>query len=420
MLAGLCASVALFAKPESVRSDGPVSLKQLLEARVDAIDSLKASVAFTRRPGKDVTVFSANQKKFAEWLRAVEHDAETADQVQARSALLDKPRASPTRYFLFHGNGGRCRAEEFSGPSLNAPARSLQVFTGNQWQMLTPRSAKYRNPEMTITGDYRATLPAIDVARGVALPVDARLAVHLPVPKEALASGSLSLRDAFDSLFSGGSSREYFEPLASGGPPLPVLELATPEFRDTGRGYYQVRWFFDPRNGYCPVRMECSVLEPHRSSGGTTYLLTEAVDWAKPVDLGNGQRFPCHATIHYGLRDAPVEDGVSSNDWQGRSFEMHNHDFEFSKLSDDAASDGLYAIHPPAGTNVVNEMAGERYLVGSAGQQLERTALALRSDLGAAVPPNSHWSWRRRIAVTVGLIVAAVAGWLAVRKGYHG
>src|SRR5207244_2564694 len=72
--------------------------------------------------------------------------------------------------------------------------------------------------------------------------------------------------------------------------------------------------------------------------------------------------------------------GTSGQPGPNKAFELKLNRYQFTNVRVNTdVSDALFDFKPPPGTNVLDELRGEAYLVGSAGQELERMAVEERA-----------------------------------------
>jgi hypothetical protein len=136
------------------------------------------------------------------------------------------------------------------------------------------------------------------------------------------------------------------------------------------------------------------------------------MEWSDIVPLDGGVFFPHTCRLkHYRLYAVP-----ETNERLGiqRAYEHVVRTFTFSNVKiNQPLDEQLFVLNPPVGTNVVDEIAGHRYLVGSAGEQLQKTALQLREPAGRE-PPGPRWGTFTVIG-SAGVLVLVLLGVLYAR-----
>ncbi len=404
----------------SIAQEGSLPLFDVLKAQTESVDTFAAQVRFTDMVGKDVAGFSAAQLELARWIR--KHEPNLPAENLEKSALAPDMPSLPPRFFRYYAQRpGKIRIEDY-GEGENAYARepNLQVFVGDRWQHFTPKS-RLRPGEQTtrmsiIPGDWGG-LPGFETARGQALPT-AILQVGAKLSERAKAMGQVSWSEFF--LVASKDRTVARDAVPGGNKPKPRLELMLPPHAKVGRSLYRVRIWFDPDNGYAPLRLECSNLEPAGGKDNWTYLPDLVAEWSDPVRLSNGTMFPraCVLRTYRPFRQ-PVEGVMDSEEWPAQNYELRVHRFQFSDIRVNEPLDAsLFKIVPPTGTHVVDEVSGHHYFVGSTGEQLKKEALAHRAAAMAQTDAAGQTSWWRPALVYGGLALVAVLAALYIRRRY--
>src|SRR5260370_7722959 len=221
----------------------------------------------------------------------------------------------------------------------------------------------------------------LEVARGHAVPSDMTITTALKLSTQAKATAQIPWEEYWELSGRGGTS-ELSEPLPNGKDALPVLQLVSPNWKDWGYGPVRVRVWFDPKQAYLPVRMTIEDDLPD-GQGRHSYYRSRVVEWSKPVTLPNGVVFAAACKIR--IFDRQVQFfGEKQDDFLWKDFEATIWDIQFSEVSfNEALADSHFEFSPPEGTNVIDQVAGYRYSVGSAGAQLGKSAIDFREKSDA-------------------------------------
>jgi hypothetical protein len=152
-----------------------------------------------------------------------------------------------------------------------------------------------------------------------------------------------------------------------------MLELTTTPrrtglLRSPGQPRCRLVIWFDPQHDYCPVRLESDVLQEDEASGTAEYIHWNVVQWTDLTRLPGGFMQPQHCSLHwYSFFRLPRND-ASDGKFPARSYNTKTTDIKLSDIRiNEGLDDSLFAITPPPGTNVRDEVVGYSYIVGNAG-----------------------------------------------------
>jgi len=409
-----CASLAVGGKETS--SD----LIDILKARAGAVESFKADVSVTDMSGNGRQDLAVAMRQFSVWLK-LHHPDWLAKYDRSRSLIEEPSPPNTTAYRYFFQNPGRLRLEIYqtvmgsSAPASPGQLVAIKVYTGDRWQQYVPAAqlSNGKKPDqLDIHAKSRSDIPDVEVARCQGAFLDHRLKRIAKPSREALAFAQVPWPELVR-LMDPRQATVLHEPLPSGGANLPVLQMGTEPWKDTGSAVVRIKIWFDPDHAYMPLRLECLDYILDRLTRKHHYERSFVAEWNDPMLLSSvGLFFPrsCRIARYYGFA-TPV-DGIDSNDWPYRTYEIAAARIVFSDVSlNDSFDRSLFAITPATGTTVTDEVSGYHYVIGSAGEQLRKTALEWRSDL----PPGENsvplW-WRLFWWGLAGVIVCVVLGFL--------
>jgi hypothetical protein len=237
-------------------------------------------------------------------------------------------------------------------------------------------------------------------------------------PEEQISWEDLLARMPLDSAI------ESSEPLPSGGDPLPMLELTTTApreglLRKTGLPRCRLRVWFDPQHDYCPVRFESDILEKNEADATHQYIHWDVIEWSDFRRLPDGIVQPFHCAIHWHTFFGLPRNTGSDDRFPAISYNTKTTDCVLSDVRINEPLDGaLFELAPPRGTHVRDELAGFAYIVGSAGEELEKRALQERerSQLGR---PRAWSSWQWALTVLTSVFVVVALGYGVWRVSAH-
>jgi hypothetical protein len=262
--------------------------------------------------------------------------------------------------------------------------------------------------------------PKTEVARGNAIPLNPQLQKELGIaldatsrfPEQQIAWDELLARLPLDRAVAASA------PLPGDGRTLPMLELtpAPPReglLRKEGTPFCRLRVWFDPEFEYCPVRLESDVLKGDGEQA--QYVHFHIVEWMEPTRLRGGFVQPLRCALHWhSIFSLPRDDGTA--EWfPGKAYNIKTTDVVISDVRiNGPLDDAAFAFAPPAGTSVRDEIAEYTYLVGSAGEELEKRAIEERES--GVTPPPRRWSaWTKALTFTTGMFVAIALGYVVWR-----
>jgi hypothetical protein len=422
LLAALSGVLALGA---GARAEGPRSeLLAVLKARAGSVQTFQAEVkVVTSQDGRDRQRYGKDRLRYLEWARQQQRTkAQLADLEKVAKYFLGPPPPAHTWGYRYYAQrSGELRIERLAfarGAAQPTDARpDVRVYRGDRWLLLGNNQT-----DLTVLQQH-AESPFFEVARGEALFPGFVTRHH----KARLSSRSLGIAQVpwgeVLQVFDADSATDLREPLPSGGPARPVLLVSDALVKDMGLRPCRVRLWFDPDQGHMPLRLEYQELEVHSVDGKPYYLTKAVAEWSEPAALPAGLVFPHKAVLSFYDRFAPSGKGDNPDKWPGQSYEVSRQTFTFSKVRVNEPLDPtLFAVKPPPGTNVTDEVSGYAYVVGSAGEELRKTALKAQE----LVPPPQPVRRGKTVWVVLavnGLLLGSLAlfylrRWLSTgRKG---
>src|SRR5207247_1048235 len=123
------------------------------------------------------------------------------------------------------------------------------------------------------------------------------------------------------------------------------------------------RLFFDDTKGYVPLRLEYDYYRTNELTGKSGYAPDLIVEWGDPVTLANGFTFARTALFRRFDVYPTVTEGLPREQWPRETYETYHVTYRFSNIQvNEALAPALFAITPPKGTNVLDEIARVSYI----------------------------------------------------------
>jgi hypothetical protein len=408
--------------------DQSPKIADLLRARAQSWETLQAQMIVSYRAGADLESYDQDQDVLEQYF--VRKGMMTVEELEEERKLRQRPFTMVGECLRYYATrNGPLRMERFGEPVNGQFPQSVKpsvtVWTGDRWKNLVPagRFQPGRAPMMQVhleSGKY----PPTEVFCGNALPLNVPLCRELGLERDAAVlapNDQLGWVEAV-SRFPMERAVESVEPLPRGGPALPMLELQTslPQKAPAsqwGMPGRRVRIWLDPAQDYCPVRCEVDFLEPDEVGGNHRYIHRDVVEWSDFVRLPSGFVLASHCTEHVYLHfSLPSGD---ENRTPAKAYNTKDIDAVLSNVRiNEPLAKSLFDVVPPTGTHVRDDVVGYAYLVGSAGEELEKIALAEPQPSASGV--SGRWSsWTLALSLLTGLFIAVALGygtWRVARR----
>jgi len=399
---------------------------EILAARDKSVASISATVEFTQRPSPDGPRLAKAMHDHARWLRGVARDEKRAKKMEENAELyIDTP--TVRRFGHYFRADGPVRARiavsgtEFTDASGASTTRKpgveiVHVYTGDRWKTYLPSEwsgSTLPVNSMNIHKEFRLNDELFEVALGTAMLVHPMWTSSADLSPEAAALRQVPWSEV----------TRLLEPVAKPDrmPPDPavpwgtMIELSPPGQRSADAPVMpHLRIWLDAEHGYCPRRVQLDSSWVHPRTGARYWNPDLVVEWDQIADVPGTGELPMRCAMHHYSQYVSVDEGAPEEQWPMRTCETHITEYRFSDVRvGDALDDALFDVVPPAGTNVIDEVGNSHYLVGSAGEQLQKTALELRkmSSEPRDGAMGSARSGRMLLiyAVVVGVIAALLA-----------
>jgi len=421
------AVAALFtcALAQAESSPEKAGLAAILRARAEQIQTFQAEVRLDITGGTDRAAANEARLAYAAWVE--KNHPELAKEVKPYRENLGqsaefKLKSSRARYIA--DAAGRIRVERLpvDPQTPNGSSVSILTFTGEDWNSYREgddRKTGERVGTLNIHQDERRNQNWVEVARGAGIAADPLFAfdLHLQLSRRAVASKTVDWNEVFQ-LFPPEQCHEETSTPPGGSGPLPSLRIEPPPFKETGLGVHRIQIWFSPEQGYAPVALVASDLQP--AGGGKWHLLpNHVVAWSDPAEFEGGLTLFRKCLIRFYNSVPEVTDGTPRKEWRRQAYEMMRYDYTFSNVQVNESLDAKqFEVQPVAGTNVVDESKGYLYVVGNAGEELQKTALserARRPQIEAQAKKETRWRMVLLVANLV-LLAAIAAYWFVFRK----
>jgi len=403
-------------------------LLPIIQARLGSVRTFQADITVVDRAGADTAKLAGDFLRRADWLKKHKNDDATNLRKSARQLQQPYPETS-TVYRYYADKSGWFRIEEFrSPPEEGAELKSkeaavIRIFKGDRWQEYTPRADAPH--EITIHADNRVPVPFFDVARGEAVfATDLEQMTGVDVGKTARITGQLDWQELLNALPPQQRIVDLNEPLIAAGAPRPVLQLSWPSKEKVAPGpSFRAKLWLDPDHGYMPARLQCDLPYENKITGGIDFLRSTLVEWSDPRKTADGTEFAHSCTMRFYYRWPPPLEGMDDQSkWPYVAYEEMVHEFRFSNVRLNFPFEpSLFQVSGPPGTNVADEVSGYAYVLGAAGEQLDKTALGLRNDLPAAREPDKRrfgmvWIYANVVVLLLIGLSYALRRWLKARR----
>jgi hypothetical protein len=409
-----CVAALLFGT-QALAADKSSVLLDVFKARAGAVQSFQAKVRVTSSGGRDLVALSAAMRQLASWTE--QHNktlAHKVPQVLETAANIERQPAVETDYYHYWAQlPGSFRVQRYDSETefkegLRENA-DVWIYTGDRWKIYVPAFAGQDQNVLTIRSQHNTFIPPFEVARGQGIVADIIVERRTKASARAMGMSQMLWGEFLERMTKPDSAVDLLEPLPGGNKPQPLVQIDAGPAGPAGNGGYRIRCWFDLNNGQCPLRLECQHRELCASK--EFYLNDFVVEWSEPEKLPNGFVFPKRCLLRGFTRYAkPVQGVLDSNDWPGESYETRVQEFRFAdvRVNEPLAAD-LFDVKPPSGTAVIDYVAGTRYVVGSAGEELRKRALQMAEDIIPPEPLTPAGSWRF-ILLIVNVIVIALVG----------
>ncbi len=422
---GAALSALLLSMSVACADEDATSMLEVLKARAGAAQTFQADVQVTTTAGGDRPRYAQHLRTLAAWYRKNQPElaADNIDQQAKYMTYMPPPQTTFYRYYA--QPGGPLRIEEYGGPSEGGREAFdrepiLRIYTGDRWLVFTPQSRLGKSTtqhQMMIHTGYQGQIPSFEIARGQAVNASHELRQTLSLSARSQAVAQVDWEE-FLRLVSPEATTILRQPLPGGGPPLPLLQVGTAAWKDTGLGLCRARVWFDPAHGYMPVRLESQHLQTTGVPGKYSYHPQEVVEWTRPVRLPGGLYVPQQATHRVYVHSYLPADGVDQKNRPAHSYEMAVNHITFSNIRvNEPLSRSLFTVKPPPSTSVRDEVRGYHYVVGSAGEELRKTAFSMFEEVPPPGKDGSPWprAWIYA-GGALGLVVVAALGYWYVKK----
>jgi hypothetical protein len=404
-------------------------LRDVLQSRTESMKTFQADVDVVARPGQDLPDLAEERRRYAAWVDK-NHPELAKDNAQFRAGI-ERMLKSPTTTYKYKyavDGAGRIRVERLSDPSeKDAPQPgvvSVRLFNGDEWKSYmesTDRTTGQRKAGLSIRPQERENLSWIEIARGLGIFASPKFqfnALKFDVSRRAAAAQVLGWSEVFRNLPLETSREESSFP-PGGGDAKPSLVFESKPYLETGKGLFRLQVWFEPSHGFAICGLTASDLEP-AGDGKWDFLPNYTIDWSDPAEVGAVPLYRRSRIRFY--EHTPVTDDTKPNEqWAQRAFNTHDFEDTFSNIRvNETVNPADFEITPIAGTNVIDEPKGYTYVVGKAGEELEKTAISER-DAAAETQAQRGLSWRTMfIVANVLFLVALIVYWLAIRRKQPG
>ncbi|MGE3313947.1 MAG: hypothetical protein AB7O26_02445 [Planctomycetaceae bacterium] len=402
-------------------------LIDVLQSRSDSVKTFAADIVVVSRPGEEIPALAAERRRYADWVD--KQHPELAKQNADFRAGIDRMQSGPTvtyRYRYMADAKGRIRVERLSDPSeKNAPQPgvvSLRIFTGSEWKSYmesTDVETGGRTADLTIQEKDRENLSWHEIARGLGVFLSPRFrfdSLSFDLSPRSEAVQVVRWEELIRNL-PGDSTHEEDSMPPGGGDAKPSLILETKPHKDTGKGVLRFQAWFDPQHAFTLCGLTANNLEP-AGEGRWDHLKNYDVQWSDPAEIDSLPVFR-ECRVRFFEHFPTTDDSKPDKEWGHRAYHIRDFAYTFTNIRINGPLDpASFDVTPVAGTNVIDESKGYVYVVGKAGEELQKTAISERERRPAPGNEGSHvFHWRKVfIIANVTFLIALIIYWIVFRK----
>jgi len=299
------------------------------------------------------------------------------------------------------------------------PPRYINTFAQGEWSSVAPADPGVKGRErgrMQVTAEAPEA-PSFEAARGAGIGYVPAAFDKLNLPKRCRATGMVYWSDLLAAM-DRQSARDGAAPPPGLDQPRPMLEISSPRAEPQELPACRVRIWFDPALNYEILGVQTDGLFWNAALNRHEYIRADTLSMSNPGRIGDRDLFlTCRWVrhgIYYTLPDGKVPEAADQIPQTPQSSETQVALFEFSNVQAPVEL-ALATFEPPAGpgTVVYDYAAGERYIVGNAGEELERTALDVALRRGAPAQSNAR---PLVMAFTLGAVAAVLIVYFMRRR----
>jgi hypothetical protein len=387
----------------------------ILAARAQSMRTFQADVLVEQRAGADRQRLAEEINRLADEIQRTQgmkgaHHVKSARE-GAKSMAAPYSRLSNVFRYLAQPPD-LFRLEQFGLGKAGEPDFAIEpivrIFAFDRWSDYVPASRIEGQGEHKNQLLVRRVAPRpwqfLEVMRGQCVPTEGVIGPDVKPSARASALGQLSWTD-LRALISPDSLEQRQEPLPQGKELLPFLTAGVAKY-ETGYSW-RVRLWLDPSHGYHPLRLECQFGRVNPITKEFMYLPYFTYTWSDFLELANGMAVAQRCDYQMYQLYSRVEPGKPDETWVDESFEIAGGTARFTNIKVDAPlQDGAFRLVPSPETDVIDQVKGELYAVGSTGEILEKHALEanLQPPLAPEQRRSAQWT-QLLVYTTIGLVL---------------
>lgn len=388
---------------ETASEGGETNLLNILQHRSRTIVGFQADVRVDGQNGSEREQLYQEMLAHADWIEknGVKDREKRAKRMRNNAEMTRMiPVLTPAnyRYYAIPPNLIRIEQYRWAEGQIDRKDPVVNIFTGDRWTDFAPASrVEGDGPHQNQLLIHKNAPPGqcnFEIMRGDAVPTDFFMQLSEKATTRSLILAQTSWKDLTNVIVPE-SIQESRRALPDGGPVLPMLSVG---IKREGKGCrFRIQVWLQPDKGYHPVRLECAdgLIDPRTKN--YYYVPSRVCVWSDFQKINNVVVATKCNTREYHL-SYPVVQGKPSDEWPGRSFETYQNTAVFSNVKvNDLIPESLFKPIVPPDTNVVDEVANTHYLVGSSGEVLRKSALALNPP--PPIAPNPDLDMERNSGV---------------------
>lgn len=367
----------------------PALFKEMLSKRSSAVKTLSAIVMERSSAGPQFTEYVDRMALAGELLK--EKRPERANEAKS---LAD--RSSAIRKFGFASNEARyrCLASEarfLRIEELFGKAPVVSIFADGLWtNYQPPHQGGPSSDRLPAAGRMHVSEQAhpllnFRVMAGLAIPVESFFPDTFHLSDNARKTGAVEWPEVFVLCMNGELEIAHE---ATGA----TLAFTSSPLTKVGLPLYRFKVFLDRKAAFLPAKLVVEDLVMGIKNVDPYYRTVRVMEWAGYGDH-NGILTPTECRVHGLTHFSDVRRDRSPDEWRPITLDIKRMVYVLSEMRVNEAMDAAqFKIEPALGSSVTDRVKSETYVVGSAGEALNKTAIAALDQFGDPVRPTP-WLW---------------------------
>ncbi len=182
-----------------------------------------------------------------------------------------------------------------------------------------------------------------------------------------------------------------------------LLQITTEKGSNSPIGFYRWDIFLDIEKGLCPVKV-IGYTSTDPKDGESYRIVDYVIEYHNLKLLDSGLYLP-HEMSYTTYEDFFIPDeSKNMEDWRKISLDVGKTVVRLDSVkNDDNITSKSLEVSLPAGTRISNHVTGYTFVVGSAGEAIDKTAIAVKQHLGFAERQPSGLGWKTIVIASAGI-----------------